>query len=390
VITLPGGLSAGIAYHALALGALLVFALILAVNLRALPRIRAFAPPAGVPFLSLLVPARDEAANIEACLRGLLAQDYPAFEVIALDDESSDGTGGILARLAAADPRLRVITGGPPRAGWTGKANACRQLAEAARGDLLLFTDADVRHAPPLLRHAVATALALDAGLLSIFPTQITVTWLERLIVPLMQHFTVFTLLPLPLLRRARAPAFAAANGEFLLFQRAAYRACGGHGAVRGAVLEDVGLARAVKAAGYRVALADGERLVTCRMYRNAAEVWAGFSKNLFAFVNRSYAFLAVAALAGLALWTLPPLLALAALPGALRVGGPAWAGAALPLAEYAVAVGMRLALARRFGGRAGDAFLHPLGMAILVAIAINSARLARRGRAVWKGRRLA
>ena len=182
---------------------------------------------------------------------GCWPRTIPAFEVLVLDDQSTRRHRRDPGR--GWPPRTRgcgCCTGGPLLPGWLGKANACRQLAEAARGDLLLFTDADVRHAPALLGHAVRRAGALDVGLLSIFPAQITGTWAERLIVPLMQHFAVYALLPLPLMRRLRAPAFAAANGEFLLFRRAAYCACGGHAAVRRTVLEDVGLARAVKAGG--------------------------------------------------------------------------------------------------------------------------------------------
>jgi chlorobactene glucosyltransferase len=383
-------------YHAVVLSFLLALFGLLLVNMRVLPDIRRYPPPAapGAPFVSVLVPARDEAANIEACIRGLLASDYPAFEVVALDDHSSDGTGAILARLAAADARLRVLLGGQLLPGWLGKANACRQLAAAARGDLLLFTDADVRHAPALIGHAVATLAAHGDGLLSIFPDQITRTLAERLIVPLMQHFAVYVLLPLPLMTRLRAPSFAAANGQFLLFRRDAYLACGGHAAVRANVLEDVGLARAVKAAGYRIALADGNGLVACRMYGSAGEVWAGFSKNLFAFFNRSWLFLSAALAACLILWVLPPLWALVALLGLLSPpAGTSMSTSvllvALPLAQYALAVLTRLVLARRFGARPLDTLLHPLSVALLLAISINSARQSRRGGVTWKGRRI-
>ncbi len=343
---------------------------LLAVNLAVLPRLRRFVPltPTSAPLVSILVPARDEAANIAACVRGLLAQDYSAFELIVLDDGSSDGTGAILAELAAADPRLRVLIGGPLLPGWLGKPNACRQLAEAAGGDLLLFTDAGV-------------------GLLSIFPRQITDTWGERLIVPLMQHFAVYGLLPLPAMQRLRAPAFAAANGQFLLFSRAAYAACGGHSTVRGLVLEDVALARAVKRAGYSIALADGGDAITCRMYQGWGEVWAGFSKNLFAFFNRSLPFLAVAILVALVLWVLP----VGGMIGAgLGIGGFTPLVGWLCLAQYGTAVTARLLLIARFGGRPLDAFLHPVGVLLLLAIALNSARIARRGGVAWKGRSVA
>ncbi len=211
-------------------------------------------------------------------------------------------------------------------------------------------------------------------------------TWAERLAVPLLQHWAVFTLLPLPLLHRSCAPAFAAANGEFLLFQRAAYFAAGGHAAVRAAVLEDVGLARAMKALGFRVALADGEDRISCRMYADGASVQAGFVKNLFAFFGGSRRNLAAGlALAGV-LWVLPLPLALLGL--ALGPGGDALA--ALGLVAYGLAVVGRLLLALRFGGHMGDAFLHPLAVAYVGGIAVQSARLAARGGATWKGRTLA
>ncbi len=381
-------------YHAVVLSFLLALFGLLLINMRVLPDIRRYPPPAAAdaPFVSVLVPARDEAAHIEPCIQALLASDYPAFEVLALDDHSSDGTGAILARLAAADARLRVLHGGPLLPGWLGKANACRQLADAARGDLLLFTDADVRHAPALIGHAVATLIAHRVGLLSIFPDQITGTLAERLIVPLMQHFAVYVLLPLPLMTRLRAPAFAAANGQFLLFRRDAYLACGGHAAVRANVLEDVGLARAVKVAGYRIALADGNGLIACRMYGSAREVWAGFSKNLFAFFNHSWLFLSSALGVCLVLWVLPPLWAAAAVLGLLPPSGSVSTSTsgllvALPLGQYALAVLTRLVLARRFGDRPLDTLLHPLSIALLLAISLNSARLSRRGGVTWKGR---
>jgi chlorobactene glucosyltransferase len=394
-------LSPLLVYQAVILCFLLAFLGLLIVNLLTLPTLpqdntdqpkpTIHHPPA--PLVSVLVPARNEAANIEACVRSLLAQDYPRWELLVLDDQSEDATGAILARLAAADGRLRVLAGGPLLPGWLGKANACRQLAAAARGDWLLFTDADTVHQAPALGRALTLALASDVGLLSLFPRQITGTLAERLVVPLM-HLAVYGLLPLPAMRRLRSPAFAAANGQYLLFRRAAYDAAGGHAAVRALVLEDVALARAVKQAGHRIELADGGDLVRTRMYRGAADLWAGFSKNFFAFFNDSLPFLGVTLLGLALLYVAPPLWLLAggtraAIMGSDPTGAEGWAWLGLPLAQYGCGVVMRLLLAARFHFRPADALLHPLSVALQIAIGLNSARLARRGGGSWKGRTL-
>jgi chlorobactene glucosyltransferase len=389
-------------YQLLIFGILLALLGLLVVNLLTLPRLaqgpeaQGAAPvpsPAAFPLVSILVPARNEAAHIEACVRSLLAQDYPHCEVLVLDDQSEDATSAILARLAAEDQRLRVLRGGAPLPGWLGKANACRQLAAAAGGAWLLFTDADTRHQPPALRRALALAQARRVGLLSMFPRQITGTWAERLVVPLM-HLAVYGLLPLPLMRRLRSPAFAAANGQFMLFTREAYGAAGGHAAVCATILEDVGLARAIKAAGYRVELADGGDLVQTRMYDGLSAVWAGFSKNYFAFFNYSLPFLAAGLLGFGLLYVAPPLWLLAGLARTAIIGVPGpldgWAWIGLPLLHYGCGVLMRLLLAARFRFAPAAAFLHPLSVARQIAIGVNSARLARRGGGSWKGRPLA
>lgn len=248
-------------FQVVVLAVLLALLGILLVNLRVLPRVVDYEPQSKrnhLPTVAVLVPARNEEANIEACLSLLLAQDYPHYEVWLYDDASTDNTLQLarqLARESAARGRgvpLHIVEGkDEPPPGWLGKASACHRLYLAARSGsaaaYLLFTDADVRFEPRALRYAVGAAQALDAGLLSIFPAQITVTWAERLAVPVLLHWAVYTFLPLPLAFTLRiGPAFAAANGQFMLFSREAYEAADGHATVRAQVLEDVALARAV------------------------------------------------------------------------------------------------------------------------------------------------
>ena len=168
------------------------------------------------PRVSVLVPARNEEANIGDCVRSLLSQDYPDFEVIVLDDGSRDRTGEILAELAARDPRLRVIAGRELPAGWLGKHWACQQLGEAADGELLLFTDADTRHGPRSLWNGAAASLAQGADLLTAFPRQEVVTWSEKLVVPFFP-WSLLSFLPLALAYRVRSPAFCAAIGQYML-----------------------------------------------------------------------------------------------------------------------------------------------------------------------------
>jgi chlorobactene glucosyltransferase len=379
-------------YQLLILSVLLVLLGLVCVNLRTLPRIQYGKLPGHTPRSAVLVPARNEEANIEGCLRSLLAQDYPNYEVWVYDDASMDATGKIAAKLAREDPhgsRLHIVTGrGDPPPGWLGKAHACHRLSETVFAqsdpDYLLFTDADVRHAPEALRQTVMTAQATGAGLLSIFPRQITVSWAERLAVPLMQHWAVYGILPLPLAFDLRTgPAFAAANGQFMLFTREAYQACGGHAGVRDKVLEDVELARAVKRAGYRTMLADGGPLVLARMYAGRDEVWRGYSKNSYAFFGYSPLFLTLGVVALLVLYVVPPIVAFYA----LAVGEITWELLYLPLLQYVTAVTTRLALALRFATRLLDAYLHPIAVLFLITILANSMRWALTGKGSWKGR---
>ncbi len=253
-----------------------------------LPRLgKATAPPSW-PMVAVLVPARDEEANLRRCVTSLLAQDYPNFNVWVLDDASTDATPRILAELAAGEPRLHVIQGAPLPSGWLGKNWACHQLAGHVPTEihLLLFVDADTWHAPTMLRHAVAALQAYKADLLSVLPQQETRTLAEMLTVPLLP-WALLSHFPLWLTRRLRWPRLSAAVGQHMLWRRSAYQRIGGHKAVRDEVAEDLALARRSSALGLRVLLATGRGEVFCRMYRTPAEAIAGFGKNLFAVFER-------------------------------------------------------------------------------------------------------
>jgi chlorobactene glucosyltransferase len=361
---------------------LAILLLISFINLLTLKRLGQFPAPSFLPRVSLLVPARNEARNIAGCVRGLLAQDYPHFEVIALDDESTDGTGEILARLAAEDDRLRVIRGQPLPAGWLGKNWACHQLAQAATGDYLLFTDADTCHDPLMLRDSIAAALATRADLLSGMPHQEVKTWSEQLLVPILA-WSFMAFIPLALAQRVRAAFLSVSIGQYLLFRRTAYNRINGHAAVRDKVVEDYELARNIKKAGLQWRFVDATARIHCRMYHNFREVFNGLSKNLYVVFGNIF-FFALAWSALIISFLEPQLILLLALLG---VPLPA---KLLPLSILAIGQAILLwgLTDLRFGFPVKQAALYPVTIVLSVVIGLRSmfAHLFKRG-VTWKGR---
>lgn len=340
-------------------------------------------PPAILEPVSVLVPARDEAATIGACVAALLASAGLAdVEVLVGDDGSTDGTADAARAAAAGDARLRVLSVPAPPAGWLGKPHACAHLAAHARGAVLVFVDADV----VMARHGLAATAALlraaGADLLSPYPRVAAEGWLARLVQPLLQ-WSWLTFLPLGAVETSPRPSLAAAAGQLLAVDARAYHRAGGHRAVAGEVIEDVALARAVKAAGGRVHLADGSAIATCRMYGSAGELVDGYAKSLaVAFGPPPAAAAVMAALAWIYVW--PPV---AAARGAAR---RQWGRAAAGAAGYLAGVAGRVVAARATGGRVGDAWAHPASIGALAALTAESARRHRAGTAAWKGRTLA
>ena len=361
------------------LGVLLLIALS---NLLVLRRLGRYGPPAHFPRVSVLLLARNEESNIRPCVQSLLAQDYPDFEVLVLNDASSDRTEQFLAEMAAGDDRLRVLRGEPLPPDWLGKHWACHQLAQAASGELFLFTDADTRHGPQALRDAVAALQAEKADLLVVLPQEEAVTWSENLIIPLL--FWVFlSFVPLVLATRLRASFLSAAIGQYMLFRRPAYEQCGGHAAIRKHVADDVALGRRIKRCGFRWFLVDGSRQVRCRMYQNFRQVFEGFSKNLFAaFDYRLPLFVFVWTWLLLVAWEPPVVLVLGLAGVPLGAFSPWLAGAAF--LEFTVLWGLACA---RFRYPLYLALLHPLSILLMSVIAARSLYLALTGRATWSGR---
>jgi len=335
-----------------------------AINARSLRRPRLGAPAAdGV---SVLIPARDEAAGIADCVRSI----GPVGELLVLDDQSRDGTAD-----RASTAGARVIAGSAPPPGWLGKPWACAQLAAAAHGDVLVFVDADVRLTPGAVAAAVDLLVRSGLDVVCPFPQQVAGGLPERLVQPLLQ-WSWLTTLPLPLAERSPRPSLTAACGQFLVIRRRALERAGGFAGVRGQVLDDLALVRAVKARGGRGGVVDGTELARCRMYAGWVELRAGYGKSLWAAFGPPPRAAAVLGLLGLA-YVVPPVAAL----GGSRVGA----------AGYAAAVASRVVAARRTGGRAWpDALAHPVSVALLGYLTAASHRDRRRGALRWKGRPVA
>jgi len=205
-----------------------------------------------LPFVSILVPARNEELNIRGCVESLLQQDYPNYEVIVLNDSSDDRTADILNEIKNKYPKLVILQGKPIAEGWTGKTYACKQLAEIANGAWLLFTDADTWHKPCSLRGAMYIAIERDSDLLTVFPKMIMKTFSEKLLMPML-FFIAFVLLPFYFVDKRGFTKFAIGVGPFMLFKQSAYDKIGGHDSVKNAIVEDVWLSRKIKEHGLRL-----------------------------------------------------------------------------------------------------------------------------------------
>jgi chlorobactene glucosyltransferase len=362
----------------------LVVLLIVLSNILILHRARSQAQPVDFPTVSVLVPARNEEKPIAGCIQSLLEQDYPSFEIIALDDQSIDGTLAVLEQTSSSQPRLKVLKGTSPPEGMLGKNWACAQLANQAQGDLLLFTDADTIFKPQSLRLMVSTMMSLQADLLTGFPRQRIQTWGERLLVPFFS-WAVLCFIPLWLAYRLRLPALSSAVGQMMLFRREAYQKIGGHENLGTAIVDDLVLARRVKESSQRWRVMNVTDLITCRMYHGGQEAFDGFSKNLFAtfdFHLSIFLFVYI----WLAVLFLEPLVVLVAL-----ILGLAPTAA---LSELVICIGLSLLLwlipYLEMGLPPALGLIYPVTILVNEVAAFRSLWLSLAGRLSWKDRPLA
>ncbi|WP_414472920.1 glycosyltransferase [Microvirga sp. M2] len=347
-------------------------AALVVINLAVLDR-TPHAPAPARTLVSILIPARNEAANIASTAEAALASRDVEIEVLVMDDGSTDATAEIVRTISARDPRLRLLSAPPLTEGWTGKVHACHHLAHHARGAYLLFVDADVRVAPRAAALLTGHAQTTGARLVSAVPRQIMKTPGEWLTVPTI-NLLLLGYLPVSLMRASAHPGFGAACGQLMLVERKAYHASGGHAAIRSLIHDGIQLARQIRRNGFMTDLVPGDRLAACRMYSRFEDAWNGFAKNAHEGMAKPVA---------LPVWT------------ALLFGGHVLPFLLLPFAPgWPIACAALLSLAARamvtVATRESPVSIpfHPF--TVLVSLALQWCvllRIGRAGRTGWKGR---
>jgi chlorobactene glucosyltransferase len=338
---------------------------------------------AELPPVSVLIPARNEADRIAASIKALLCSDYPCFELIVLDDDSSDGTADVACLAGRGDGRLRIVRGAPLPNGWLGKNWACHQLAGYASHELLLFTDADVLWQRAALAAVVSHRQSVQADLLTIWPAQQTGSFGERLLVPMIA-FTLLAYLPVSWAHDPEKPLAAAANGQCLLFRASAYAAIGGHAAVCTNVIEDVSLAGRIKRNGLSLRMADARGFVCCRMYDGLRGVLDGYTKAILAAHFNSPGLLLASSTLHLLVFVAPWLWLLFGFQWALPYW-PVW-----PAFVLSMGLSIRFLTAATAGLCRSDTLLLPLSVLVLTAIAFRALWANfRYGGPTWRGRRI-
>lgn len=338
--------------------------------------------------VSVVIPARNEALNIENCVASIAASTYPDFEIIVVDDCSDDGTAAIARSVPTGNAgRITVIDGKELPEGWLGKPWACWQGAQVSDGDFLLFTDADTTHGPQMLSRAVAGLYEDEADLMTVLGRQLMESFWERLVQP--QIFLLMLFRFPDFERAARNPRWrdAIANGQYILFPRSAYDEIGGHVSVQGEVVEDMALAMLVKREGKQLRIRSAVDDLQTRMYRSLAGLIEGWSKNIVVggWLSVPPALRSVVApamlAAGVSLWIAPPIVLLAGLAGWVPGSVLLWSAYV-----YGVSVAIWAYFTHTMHGPPQYGLLYPLGALVGAYIFLRSWR---RGRNVeWKGRR--
>ena len=363
-------------------GLIIAIVVYLAINTYFLIKVEPEAGPLpAYPFVSVCVPARDEERDIEACLTSLLNQDYPNFEVIVVDDNSTDHTPDIIESLQKRRANLIAVQGAALPADWYGKPFALHQAQQKSRGELLLFTDADPVFQPYALTTAVHLMQNHRLDMVSLLPGAELSSFWERVVQPIIFAFIA----ALARFKKVNDPKSKAAMGvgAFILLRREAYDRVGGHETLKQAILEDIGMARLVKQSGAKIMIADAQKIYSIRMYHSFREIWIGWRKNVFLAMKKSifktsYTILCLLGfvvtpwlMAGIHLWV----------GSGLGWQAMAWAGLGLVLITKLILC-HELNLEKRY------VFLFPLGALVVTAITINSMiQVLFRGQAEWRGR---
>jgi chlorobactene glucosyltransferase len=349
--------------------------------------------PSNSPLISVCVPARNEERNMRACVESILAQDYPNFEVIVLEDRSTDGTADLLRQLSAQEDRLKVIHGSDLPQGWAGKPHALFQASAAARGApgaWLCFVDADTFLSPNTLSACYAKAMETNADMFTIMTFQILGSFWEKVIMPIVMTALSVGFSP----RKVNDPQSkdAIANGQFILIKRSVYDAIGGHESVKDQIVEDKAIAEQVKWKGYRLIVANGVSVARTRMYTSLSEIWEGWTKNIYLGLSDRPSLMLLGifgALLALVAALILPLWPLLGLVWYLQGGG--WF-AVIVMAEslilWAFVIYVRARVAAGMGISSWYALTLPLGSAVFAAMMFTSAWRVLSGTGVtWKGR---
>jgi len=347
-------------------------------------------PPTDAPLISVCIPARNEERNIRACVESILAQDYPDFEVVVLDDRSSDATPEILRQIAAKDNRLKVIRGSDLPSGWTGKPHAVFQASTSARGEWLCFVDADTFLSPATLSSCYAKAIETRADMFTIMTFQILGSFWERVVMPIVMSALSVGFSP----RKVNDPNSkdAIANGQFIMIRRSVYDAIGGHERIKDQIVEDKALSEQVKWNGHRLIVANGYAVARTRMYTSLSEMWEGWTKNIYLGLSDRPSLMLLGAFGAFILLLAALVLPLWPLLGIFWYLQGGSGLALIVITEsvlfWAIVIYARARVARGMGISAWYAFTLPLGAGVFAAMMFASTWKVLSGQGVtWKGR---